>query len=86
MTQRFATPGELGGPVVCDVEVRDGLGTVQVSDVDEGRHEVLVHFPHDAVDTYKTSSSLSTYSSMEARMTRRRLPTLTDRSAWLSTS
>jgi len=55
MNPRFATPGELGGPVVSDVEVRDGLGSVQVSDVDEGRHEVLVHFPHDVVDTYKTT-------------------------------
>jgi HK97 family phage prohead protease len=53
MEVREAKPGDLGGPVIGGLELRDALGGV-FKDIDEGTHQVLVEFPHETVDTYKT--------------------------------
>lgn len=53
MDIRSVNPGDLGGPVVSGLELRDALnGTF--TDVDEGTRQVKVEFPHETVDSYKT--------------------------------
>ena len=37
-----------------ELEYREAIGTGQLKDVDEGRREVQVIFPHDTVDKFKT--------------------------------
>lgn len=54
METREAKPGDLGGPIsTSGLELRDALGGV-FKDIDEGTHQVLVEFPHETVDSYKT--------------------------------
>ena len=56
LESREARPGDLGGPVSqYGLELRGG-GTMvgEFKDLDEGKREVQVVFPHDTVDTYKT--------------------------------
>jgi HK97 family phage prohead protease len=52
-TTRSANPGDLGGRVISGLEVRDAPNATY-TDVDEGRREVKVEFPHETVDSYKT--------------------------------
>jgi hypothetical protein len=52
---REANPGDLGGPVIGGLELRS-IDSLQghFKDVDDKTHQVLVEFPHDTVDSYKT--------------------------------
>lgn len=50
---RSAGVGELGGPVASGLELRDALGGTY-KDIDEASGQVLVEFPHETVDSFKT--------------------------------
>lgn len=55
MDTREANPGDLGGPVINGLELRDAVyGTIKVRDIDEAKREVDVEFPHEVIDSYKT--------------------------------
>ena len=53
MNTRSANPGELGGPVKSGLELRDALDG-RFKDIDESTRQVLVEFPHETVDSFRT--------------------------------
>lgn len=53
MDTRTASPGDLGGPVASGLELRDAIGGTY-KDIDEKLGQVLVEFPHETIDTFKT--------------------------------
>lgn len=63
-----ANPGELGGPTASGLELRDALGG-KFKDVDDKTHQVLVEFPHETVDSFKTVFGNRAFAdSFEARL------------------
>lgn len=61
METREARPGELGGFVVNGLELREAPHATY-KDIDEDKRQVLVEFPHDVVDSYKTKFGTRAFS------------------------